>query len=84
MMVEKNISFSGVINTFFQAIEFLKKEIITFFIAAICIDSMLNVDKESYPQVYLEQCKCKIKKRKLVDFIDAEVNYSSDDSDDSE
>ena len=45
---------------------------------------MLNVDKESYPQVYLEQCKCKIKKRKLVDFTDAEVNLSSDDSDDSE
>ena len=47
---------------------------------------MLNVDKESSrnPQVYLEQCKCKIKKRKLVDFTDAEVNLSSDDSDDSE
>ena len=28
--------------------------------AAICIDSVLNVDKKSYSQVYLEQCKYKI------------------------
>ena len=28
--------------------------------AAICIDSVLKVDKKSYSQVYLEQCKYKI------------------------
>ena len=53
-------------------------------IAAICIDSVLKVDKKNFPQGYLEQCKYKIKRRKLVlDFIDAEVNLSSDDSDGS-
>ena len=30
--------------------------------AAICIDSVLRVDKKNYPQVYLEQCEYKIKK----------------------
>ena len=39
----------------------------------------MKVDKKNYPQVYLEQCKYKIK-RKSVDFIDAEVDLSSDDS----
>ena len=29
-----------------------------------------------------EQCKYKIKRRKPVDFLDAEVDLSSDDSDD--
>ena len=39
------------------------------------------------PQIYLEQCKYKIKKKKAVNFIDNELDlkYSdnSDDSDDS-
>ena len=53
-------------------------------IAAICIDSILKVDQKNYPQVYLDQCKYKIKKRKMVGFIDGELDLSSDDSDDSE
>ena len=40
----------------------------------ICIDSVLKVDKKNYPQVSLEQCKYKIKRRKPVDFIDTEVD----------
>ena len=50
-------------------------------IAAICIDSVLKAEKKNYPQVYLEQCKYKLKKRKPVDFIDAEVDLSSSDTD---
>ena len=42
------------------------------------------MDKKSYPQVHLEQCKYKTKRRKIVDFIDAEVDLRSDDSNDSE
>ena len=53
-------------------------------IAAICIDSILKVDQKNYPQVYLDQCKYKIKKRKMLGFIDGELDLSSDDSDDSE
>ena len=37
---------------------------------------------KSYPRVYLEQFKYKIKKSKPVDFIDDKVDLSSDDSDD--
>ena len=50
-------------------------------ISAICIDSVLKADKKNYPQVYLEQCKYKIKKRELMNFIDDEVDLSSDVSD---
>ena len=43
-------------------------------IAAIDIDSVLKIDnKRAYPQAYLEQCKCKLKKRKHVNFIDDEI-----------
>ena len=48
---------------------------------AICIDSVLRIDKKHYPQVYLEQCKYKIRKRELVNFIDDAVDLSPDDSD---
>ena len=48
-------------------------------IPAIDIDSVLKIDKKAYPQAYLEECKYKLKKRKLVIFIDSEI--IDDDSD---
>ena len=42
-------------------------------IPAIDIDSVLKIDKKAYPQAYLEECKDKLKKRKLVSFIDSEI-----------
>ena len=46
-------------------------------IAAIDIDSVLKIDKKVFSQVYLEQCKYKLKKRKPVDFINAEIELSN-------
>ena len=48
-------------------------------IPAIDINSLLKIDKKAYPQAYLEECKYKLKKRKLVSFIDSEI--IDDDSD---
>ena len=43
-------------------------------IPAIDIDSVLKIDnKRTYPQAYLEQCKYKLKKRRVVNFIDDEI-----------
>ena len=42
-------------------------------ILEIDIDSVLKIDKKAYPQAYLEECKYKLKKRKLVSFIDSEL-----------
>ena len=61
-------------------------------IPAIDIDSVLKIDKKAYPQAYLEECKYKLKKRKLVSFIDSEIidddsnednGYDSDNENDS-
>ena len=49
-------------------------------IPATDIDSVLKIDKRSYPQAYLEQCRYKLKKRKPVNFIDFEI--IDDDNDD--
>ena len=45
------------------------------------IDSVLKIDKKAYPQAYLEQCKYKLKKRKIVNYIDDEIIDEDGDSD---
>ena len=49
-------------------------------IPAIDIDSVLKIDnKRAYSQAYLEQCQYKLKKRKLVNFINLEILTNSGD-----
>ena len=74
-------TFNNMINTLFSGDEIPKERIHHVCIAAICIDSVLRVDKKNYSQVYLEQCKYKMRKRRFVYFIDEEVDLSLDDSD---
>ena len=51
-------------------------------IPAIDIDLVLRIDnKRAYPQAYLEQCKYKLRKRKIVNFIDDEIVDKDSDSD---
>ena len=51
-------------------------------IPAIDINSVLKIDnKRAYPQAYLEQCKHKSKKRKIVNYIDDEIIDEDSDSD---
>ena len=43
-------------------------------IPAIDIDSVLKIDnKRTYSQAYLEQCKYKLRKRRVANFIDDEI-----------
>ena len=53
-------------------------------IPAIDIDSVLKIDKKAYPQAYLKEYKYKLKKRKLVSFIDSEIIDDSDGDIDSD
>ena len=50
-------------------------------IPVIDIDSVLKIDKRAYPQAYLEQCKYKLKKKKIVNYIDDEIIDKDSDSD---
>ena len=52
------------------------------FIACISIDSVMKMEKKNYPQVYLEEYKYRVKKKKMPGFIDIELQ--SDSSSDSE
>ena len=75
-------TFSSVVKTLFNEDEIPKERVEYTCIACISINSVLRVDKKNFPQVYLEQCKYKIKKRESKNFINYEVdsdsNYESD------
>ena len=53
-------------------------------IASIAIDSVLEIDKKNHPQVYLEECKYKVKKMQMSRFINIELKSDSDSESDSE
>ena len=53
-------------------------------IACITIDSVLTIDKKNHPQVYLEECKYRIKKTQMPKFIKNELKSDSDSDLDSD
>ena len=62
-----------------------KENIHYSWIACITIDSVINFNKKSHPQVYLEECKYRIKKTQIPKFIKNELKSDSEsDSDDKE
>ena len=50
-------------------------------IPVIDIDSVLKINERAYPQASLEQCKYKLKKRKIVNYIDDEIIDEDSNSD---
>ena len=76
--------FGGVVGTTFSDDAVPIEKQCYLYIAAIDVDSVLKVDKKVYPQAYLEHCKYKLKKRKPVDFIDADIIDDSERSEESE
>ena len=53
-------------------------------IACITIDSVMRMDKKNYPQVYLEECKYKIRKIQMSRLINTELDLDSDSDSESD
>ena len=70
--------FQGVINTIFWNDIVPKEGAHHTCIACISIDSVMKMNKKNYPQVYLEECKYRVKKKKMPEFIGAELESDSD------
>ena len=47
-------------------------------IACITIDSILGIEKKNYPQVYLEECKYRVKKIQVLRFINTALDSDSE------
>ena len=70
--------FNGVIKTNFLGDEIPEENVHCTCIACITIDSVMRMEKKNYPQVYLEECKYKIKKTKMTKFINTELESESE------
>ena len=71
--------FNGVVNTNFWGDKVPKEGVHSTCIAGISIDWVMKMEKKkNYPQVFLEECKYKIKKKKMSKFIDDELQLDSD------
>ena len=70
--------FNGMIKTNFLGDEVPKENEHYTCIACITIDSVMRMEKKNYPQVYLEECKYRMKKTKMTKFIEAELESESE------
>ena len=70
--------FNGVIKTNFLGDEVPKVNKHDTCIACITIDSVMRMEKKNYQQVYLEECKYRMKKTKMNKFIEAELESESE------
>ena len=64
------------VKTLFDNDEIAEERVDYECIPCISVDSILKIEKKWYPQVYLEQCKYKMKKRKVKNLI--AINLDSD------
>ena len=51
-------------------------------IACITIDFVMRMEKKNYPQLYLEECKHRMKKRKMTTIIEAKLESGSESKSD--
>ena len=70
--------YDGVIKTNFLGNGVPKENMHYTCIACITIDSVIKTNKKYCPQVYLEECKYKIKRIQLSRFINAELKSDLD------
>ena len=74
--------FEGIIKTNFLGNGVPKENMHYTCIACITIDSVMKMGKKYFPQVYLEECRYKIKKIQMSRFINTELKSDSSDSSD--
>ena len=70
--------YDGVIKTNFLGNGIPKENMHYTCIACITVDSVMKMDKNYFWQVYLEECKYKIKKIQMSTFINAELESDSE------
>ena len=70
--------FDGNIKTNFLGIDLPKGNMYYTCIAYITVDSVIKMNKKNYPQVYLEECKYKVKKIHTPRFKNIELESDSE------
>ena len=75
--------FNAVIKTIFLGDEIPKESMNYTYIACMTIDSVMKMEKKNYPEVYLEECKYRMKKTKMPKFINTKLKSEAELESDS-
>ena len=57
---------------------------IVLFLSVILLDSFVKIDNDYHPQIFLEECKYAVKKKKIINAINEELNSDEPDESDEE
>ena len=66
--------YDGMIKTHFLGNDVSQENMQYTSIACITIDSVMTINKKNHPQVYLEECKYRVKKMQMLKFINTEID----------
>ena len=72
------------VNTNFQSRKVPKQNVSYKCLSLIMLDSVIRVNKKFYPQIFLEECKYVIRKNKMENLINDDLDLSSSDESDNE
>ena len=72
------------VNTNFQGKKVSKENATYKCLSLIMLDSVIRVNKKYYPQIFLEECKYVIRKNKMENLINDDLDLNSSDESDSE
>ena len=67
-------SYGDKVNTNFQGKKILKEEASYNCLSLIMLDFVIRVHEKYYPQILLEECKCTIKKNKMENPINVDLD----------
>ena len=76
--------YSGSVKTNFQDKKMLKEKVPCKSLSMIMLDSVVKANEKYFPQTLLEECKYELKKIKMENFIDDDLEKSSSDESDNE
>ena len=76
--------YGGKVNTNFQGKKMPEENASYKCLSLIMLDSVIRVNKKYYPQTLLEECKYVIRKNKMENLINNDLNLSSSDESDNE
>ena len=76
--------YGGNVNTNFQSKKMTKEKAPCKSLSIIMLDSAVKVKKKYYPQTLLEECKYELKKIKMENFIDDNLEKRPSDESDNE
>ena len=74
--------YNNITNTNFQGNKIREDNKYCTCLSVILLDSVVKIDNDYYPQIFLEECKYAVKKKKIMNAINVALNLDESDNND--